>query len=381
MAPNAQPAVTWGRRVWTAIGIILLGIGAVFAASQVSVILVAVILALFPAAVLEPVASRLRSTRLPNALTAVALLLALFAVIAGLLTFITAALVEQWEELADSMVSGLEELDQAITWDALPGDFTGLGDLATQAGSALMEGGGLAAGAETVTSAATGLVAVALFFYLKDGPRIWRGLLEFVPARHQQRTDLVAVQAFWTVGAYFRAQLLIALVDAVLIGIGLWILGIPLVLPLAVLIFIGGLFPIVGAVVTGAIAVAVALADQGLVVALIALAIVVGVQQLESNLLQPVIQRRVIFLHPLVIILAITAGSILMGVLGAFLAVPVAAVIARIVDNVRGRPFPAGPGSVSRNEKDHEKEDEKDDGAGDHAQQKTTAGVTRAHPE
>src|SRR5699024_8797293 len=101
-------------------------------------------------------------------------------------------------------------------------------------------------------------------------------------------------------GAYFRAQLLVALIDAVLIGIGLWILGVPLVLPLAALIFLGGLFPIVGAIVAGAIAVVVALADQGPVIALITLAIVIGVQQLESNILEPIIHRRVIQLHPLV---------------------------------------------------------------------------------
>lgn len=366
MTADPKPAVTWGRRVWTAIGIIVLGVGLAFAASQVSVILVAVVLALFPAALLDPVAGRLRGTRMPNVLTAIVLLLALFTVIGGLVTFITAALVDQWDEIADSVVSGLEELDQAINWDSLPGDFSGLSDLASQAGSAVLEGGGgLAEGAGTVTTVATGtvLLLVALFFYLKDGPRIWHGVLEFVPARHQGRADLLAGQAFWTVGAYFRAQLLVAFVDAVFIGIGLLILGVPLAMPLAILVFIGGLFPIVGAIVTGFIAVIVALADQGLVVALIVLGLVVLVQQLESNVLQPVIQRRVIFLHPLVIILSITAGSVLMGVLGAFLAVPVAAVIARVVDYFRGRPFPGGPGS----EPDHgdDEEPEADDDAAD----------------
>src|SRR5690606_8442540 len=123
----------------------------------------------------------------------------------------------------------------------------------------------------------------------------------------------------------------------------LWILGVPLVLPLAVLVFLGGLIPIVGAVASGAVAVVVALADQGPVTALLVLGVVLLVQQLEGNLLEPLIQSRTIKLHPLLIILAVTAGGVLMGVLGAFLAVPLAAVVARVVDNLRGRAPEAGP--------------------------------------
>jgi putative heme transporter len=113
------------------------------------------------------------------------------------------------------------------------------------------------------------------------------------------------------------------------------ILGVPLALPLAVLVFFGGLFPIVGAVVTGALAVLVALADQGLTVALIVAGLVLAVQQLESNVLEPVILGRAIHLHPIVVLTSITAGATLIGILGAFLAVPVAAVISEIVDELR----------------------------------------------
>lgn len=363
MTQDPSRTGTLGRRVWTAIGIILLVIGLVLLASQVNVILTAVILALFPAALLDPLAIRLRRTRLPNSLVALLLILALLAGIGAILAFVTIALINQWEQIAESVVSGLQQLDQAIDWNALPGDFQGVSDVASRAGSALMEGGGgaLAAGAGTVGNIGTAavLLVVALFFYFKDGSRIWEGIAQFVPSRYKDRVDLLGAQAFWTVGAYFRAQLLVALIDAVLIGIGLWILGVPLVLPLAALIFLGGLFPIVGAIVAGAIAVVVALADQGPVIALITLAIVIGVQQLESNILEPIIHRRVIQLHPLVIILAITAGGVTMGILGAFLAVPVAAVIGRVVDYFSGRPFPSGPGS--------EQKDDDGGGAGEEA--------------
>ncbi|MEX0657943.1 MAG: AI-2E family transporter, partial [Egibacteraceae bacterium] len=127
-----------------------------------------------------------------------------------------------------------------------------------------------------------------------------------------------------TLGRYFRGQLLVAAVDAVLIGLGLLLLGIPLAVPLAVLIFFGGLFPIVGAVTSGVVAVLVALADAGLATALIVLGLIVAVQQLESNVLEPVVLGKTLALHPLMVLLAITAGAVTLGVLGAFLAVPVA---------------------------------------------------------
>jgi hypothetical protein len=136
----------------------------------------------------------------------------------------------------------------------------------------------------------------------------------------------VGEQAWLTLGAFFRGQLLIALVDAVAIGIGLALLRVPLALPLAVVVFFGGLFPIVGAVTAGALAVLVALAHGGLGLGLVVLALIVGVQQLEGNVLEPFILGHVVKLHPLIVVLAVTAGAITFGVLGAFLAVPVVAV-------------------------------------------------------
>jgi putative heme transporter len=196
------------------------------------------------------------------------------------------------------------------------------------------------------------LMLVTLFFFLKDGQRLTDGVISTAPPRHRRRLTEVAQRAWDTVGSYFRGQLLVALVDAVFIGIGLLILGVPLALPLAVLIFFGGLFPIVGAVTTGALAVLVALADAGPVTALIVLGLVLLVQQLESNVLEPLILGHVISLHPLVILLAITTGAVTLGILGAFLAVPVTATIARIIDYVRedqpeGARHPADDRSVT----------------------------------
>ena len=353
MPQEPSRAVLWGLRVWTAIGISILVIGLVYVSSQVSLILTPFVLALFPAALLDPVAGRLRATRVPNAVVALVLVLVLVASLGGAAAFITVALVDQLPAIIDSVVEGLDQLERRVDWAVLPGDVDSVSDLVARAGTALASGEVLTRGllaAEAVGGFVTGLVLmlVTLFFFFKDGRGIWAAFLDFVPHRHQARVDVIAAQSFWTIGAFLRAQLLVALVDAVFIGLGLWALGVPLVVPLSVLVFVGGLVPIVGGFVSGSVAVVVALADRGPLVALLVLGVVLVVQQLEGNVLEPYIQGQIISLHPLVIILAVAAGSILMGILGAFLAVPVAAVVARLVDNLRGRPPAAGPQSPRR---------------------------------
>ena len=130
---------------------------------------------------------------------------------------------------------------------------------------------------------------------------------------------------------YIRGTALIAAIDATLIGIGIWLLGVPLALPLAVLVFLGGFVPFVGATLSGLVAVLVAFADEGWEIALVTLAIVIGVQLVEGNFLQPIIQSRTVDLHPAVILLAVAAGGSLFGILGAYLAVPVTAVVFALV--------------------------------------------------
>nr|MBA2578793.1 AI-2E family transporter [Euzebyaceae bacterium] len=157
------------------------------------------------------------------------------------------------------------------------------------------------------------------------------------PRRARADAEAIGARVWFTIGAYIRGQLVIAVVDAVLIGLGLWIVGVPLALPLAVLVFFGGLFPIVGAVAAGIVAVLVALATGGLTSALIVLAIVVAVQQVEGHLLAPIVLGKATELHPVAVIAALTAGAVLLGVLGAFLAVPIAASATRAVGYLRTR--------------------------------------------
>jgi putative heme transporter len=337
-----------GRRAWALIGLLAVTAVVLLSVQRLSLLVVAVVLALFPAALLSPLSQRLRASRIPDGLGAVLLVLGL------LLAFVVPAWVilpmfaAEVSDLQTALSRGLDQLRETVDWSRLPGSPEGPRELISSAVSALASGGlvdqSLAA-AQVLLSFGAGLVLliVTLFFLVKDGSRIGRAVLEAVPAQHRPTAYRLGVEAWWTLGAYLRGQLLVALVDAVFIGLGLWVLGVPLALPLAVLVFFGALFPIVGAFVSGLVAVLVALAENGLLTAVLTLVLIVVVQQLEGNLLQPVIMGSIVSLHPLVIILVVTGGGLLLGVLGAFVAVPLAAILARVVDYLRGRSPAAGP--------------------------------------
>ena len=174
-----------------------------------------------------------------------------------------------------------------------------------------------------------------VFFFLKDGPRFVPWLSAQTGPRAARHVAALSYKTWDTLSEFIRQQALVGFIDAFFIGLGLWILGVPLVLPLAVLTFFGGFIPIIGAFVAGAFAVLIALVSNGFTTALIVLGIVILVQQIEGNVLQPIIQGRGFNLHAGVVILAVTAGSSLAGIIGAFLSVPIAALIAVIYRYVR----------------------------------------------
>jgi predicted PurR-regulated permease PerM len=176
---------------------------------------------------------------------------------------------------------------------------------------------------------------VAVFFYVKDGDRIAGWLRGLFPPRHQDDASVIGAEVWSAVAGYIRGQAMIATVDGVLVAIGLLILGIPLAITLGVVVFVGAFVPTVGSIVAGAIAVAVALVTEGLVPAVITLAIIVGVQQLEGNILAPVVLGHELHLHPLAVLATITAGAILLGPFGAIVAVPLAASVTRAARYLR----------------------------------------------
>jgi putative heme transporter len=345
-----------GRRAWAAVGITGVLVLVFLLLREVSILVTPLVVAMFPAAVLTPVASWLKRKGVPGAVAALLLLLALLAVLGLGLWFVVPQFVGQVPELVDSVQEAFSDLEAFLAGAPVPLPFDigdgGLAAAAQQAVDSFDAGAGEVVGqgldlVTRVVDLGTALLVflVALFFYLRDGDRIWAGVTSLLPRTTRRHVRRASGQLWWTLGAYFRAQMLVALVDAVAIGIGLLVLGVPLALPLALLVFFGGFFPIVGAFASGIVAVLVALADQGLGTALLVLGLVLLVQQAEGNLLEPLIISPILQLHPFAVILAVSAGAVTYGVLGAFLAVPLAACLGRVVDYLRGRRPAAGPGS------------------------------------
>ncbi|MET3805951.1 putative PurR-regulated permease PerM [Nakamurella sp. UYEF19] len=300
-------------------------------------ILLPIVLALFVASVLWPTTAWLRNHRWPPALAASVVLLAALLVVGAAIALIIPSVIDQAPEIATRATDGLDQVQKWLSGPPVnlnADQISGAVDsLATQLQSSASS---IAAGVFAGVTSAIGLlitVATALilvFFFLKDGPRFLPWLVKSVGERAGRPLSEVLMRCWAVVGSFIRTQALVSLIDAVLIGGGLLGLGVPLALPLAVLTFFGGFIPIVGAFVAGAIAVLVALVTKSLTTALIVLMIIIVVQQLEGNVLQPLLQSRTMNLHAAVVLLAVTIGSTLYGITGAFLAVPVVAVVSEI---------------------------------------------------
>lgn len=342
MAPplTDNHVVRAGVVAWAVVGIVVLVALAGLLVAELRFVVVPLVIALFPAALLTPLVQRLRARGVRPALAALVVLLGFVVGLVGVLGAIGWLVAGELGQVLDTIETSYDDIREWAR-DTFEASLPPLDQLRDTAGEWARGEQGLQARATSAAAStlevASGLLfgLLALFFYLKDGRRIAAWVASLFPrsARH----DVVEIERrVWrTLGAYFRGQLLIAAIDAVFIGIGLLVLGVPLALPLAVLVFIGGLFPIVGAFVAGGVAVLVALADGGAGLALAVLGVNVVVQQIEGNVLEPLIMGRATELHPLAVITAVAAGGLALGILGAFLAVPVTASVARVAGYLR----------------------------------------------
>lgn len=336
-----RPTLRLGRYGWALVGIALALAVIGWVLTQISIIVVPVLLALFPAAVLAPVERWLEDRGLnPTVATSLTLLAAVL-VAAGVGALLAGRIGDQAGELADSLQAGYEDLRDRLAEGAFGLPPVEVGDLLDQAQEAL-SGSGITGQALDAASRTARLLTelavllITLFFFLRDGGKIAAWARDLFPRAVRADIEEVGNRVWQAVGGYIRGQTVIALVDALLIGIGLVILDVPLAFVLAFLVFVGAYIPVVGALLSGTIAVLVAL-TQSLVTALIVLALIVGVQQLEGNVLSPIVMRRAIEIHPLAVVLALTVGGALFGVLGALLSLPVAASIYRIGVYLRER--------------------------------------------
>ena len=331
--------ITWCAR-WS-LRLVLVAAGAVLIWLLIGAlwsIVLPVVLAVILATVLWPPTALLRRHRFPPALAAATVLLAGMVVLAGLVTLITTSVSGSIPQITTSATTGIQAIQQWLSGPPLNLAQSQL-DAALQSATAQLQQSVSAITTSVLTgvgSVASGVITALLtlvlaFLFVKDGPRFLPWLRAVAGEGAGGHIAEVLRRVWKTVGEFIRVQAVVALVDAVLIGLGLVVLGVPLAIPLAVLTFLGGFVPIVGALVAGALSVLVALVSNGFTTALIVLVLVVVVQQLEGNVLQPVLQGRSLRLHAAVVLLAVTAGSTLYGIAGAFLSVPVVAAAAVVV--------------------------------------------------
>jgi putative heme transporter len=325
--------------------LLLAGVTAMVAwvVARLQVVVVPVLLSFLIATILVPPADALRRRGVPSALATVLVMLLAAGVVAALFALVIPSLVSQFDDVgryaqqgADDVVGWLvsgplgidrQDIDQAV------GDAVQYAkDNAGQISGGLIAGVGLVA--ELVTGALLSIVIV--FFFVHDGRALWDWTVRLFPSRHRDPIDAAGHRAWDSVSGYARGVAVIAVVDSVLIGLALAIIGVPLVIPLATLVFLGAFVPLVGATVSGAVAALVALITGGVVEASVVVAVIVVIQQLEGDLLYPVIVGRAVSLHGLAILLILTVGSLVAGLVGALLAVPVAAALWTAVKPLAG---------------------------------------------
>ncbi|HKV22060.1 MAG TPA: AI-2E family transporter [Mycobacterium sp.] len=327
--PLIRKAAAWA---WRLLVIIALAVAVLWVVRRLELIVVPVALALMVSALMIPAVDFLDRRGAPRGGAVALVLLTGMALVGGILTFVVSQFVTGLPGLVEQVT---QSIDSTRAW-LINGPMHLSADQINNAGNSAIEAirnnqakltSGALSTAATVTEIVTGalLTLFTVIFFLHGGRNIWQFVTQIFPENVRGRVRDAGSAGFHSLIGYVRATFLVALVDAVGIGTGLAIMGIPLALPLASLVFLGAFIPLVGAVVAGFLAVVVALLAKGFIYALITLALIIAVQQLEGHVLQPLVMGRAVSVHPLAVVLAIAAGSVLAGIVGALLAVPIVA--------------------------------------------------------
>lgn len=318
--------------------------------AYLSTVTVPIAIALLLAALLMPAKNWLVRRGMNGVLATVGVFVGGLIAVIGLITLVVQQFVRGAPMLAEQATGGLDEIRAWLSdlgWDISDAQLDGWFDTTTtwiSDNSDKITSGALSTAVSAGHFFAGFLLALfTLFFFLKDGPLIWHWLLQFAPAQSRGALNGAAERSWETLGGYVKATALVALVDAVGIGIGLLILQVPLALPLAALVFLSSFIPMIGATLSGAVAVLIALVTVSPLTALLTLGVVLLVQQLESNLLQPLLLGKAVKVHPLAVILAIAAGALTAGITGALLAVPLAAAANAAVSYLHRKPADPEP--------------------------------------
>ncbi|WP_030553351.1 AI-2E family transporter [Streptomyces exfoliatus] len=331
------------RRVaaWCAVLLLVAGVAAVgiWLCVVFKTAVTPVLLAILGTALLGPLYRRLLRMKVRKSLAAALTVVAVLTVVGGATYIVVVALIETGDQIIASLRQAATDIAKHLGAAG-----TSLDDLAKNARTLLERFGGTAAsgvisGLSVVGEVlATAVLALLLiFFFLRDSDRAAGALRSLVPAVTGDLVEAMARRAFEAVEGFMRGTTLVALVDALLIGVGLVVLDVPGAVGLAALVFVTAYIPYLGAFLSGAVAVLVALADRGFAIALWVLAIVLAVQVIEGNVLQPVVQSRTVQMHPAAVMLAITAGASVAGVLGMLLAVPLTAAVTGVLSELKAR--------------------------------------------
>ena len=346
--PNAvQIAASWSWRFIAIIGAIAV---AVLLVIQLSFLVVPLLIAVLLSVLATPIAQWLRKRKVPGWLATLLTLVVLLSAVIGLVWLVVQQVVQDWSTLQersikayDDFIVFLLESPLHVTEDQL-NDF--LGELAIQLD---LNSAWILSGALSISSSVgsvlvgTGIALFALIFFVHDGERISRWIINLLPNDARAPVAGASYRGWATLTNFVTVQIFVAVIDAVGIGLGAFFLGLPLVVPIAVAVFLGAFVPIVGAFVAGGLAAFVALVYAGPVAALIMVIIVLAVQQIEGQILQPLVMGRAVQVHPLGVVLAVAAGGFLAGIPGVLFAVPVVAYLNVFVGYLHRREWVSDP--------------------------------------
>ncbi|MBU4464934.1 MAG: AI-2E family transporter [Actinobacteria bacterium] len=322
-----------GIRAIQIIVVVAVAAGIIFAIQQLTIVTIPLVLALILASAFAPVMRWMRGRGIPSLLATGITLFGIVVLLGAVAWLIVWAVNDQWDDLATQAQNGFANV---VSWVQTLPFYDSVASQLDSGAAAIRDfvtsaqfGSGALAGVSAIANFATGLVlmVVVLFFFLKDGPQMWEFLLRPFRGESYERARRIGDKTVSVLGSYIRGTAMVAAVDAIGILIGLLILQVPLAVPLAVLVFLLAFIPIVGATLAGILAALVALVANGPVNALFVVAVVVAVNQLEGNFLQPVLMGRSMKLHAFVILVALTVGTVLGGIVGAVLAVPITAAV------------------------------------------------------
>ncbi|WP_405761319.1 AI-2E family transporter [Streptomyces sp. NBC_01420] len=345
--PDPVAAIPWGMRVAAEAGWRLLVLAGTLwvlmrVISAVQLVVLAFVAALLVTALLQPTVARLRRYGLPRGLATAVTAVSGFVIMGLVGWFVVWQVMDNIDTLSEKVTKGIEDLKNwllaspfHVTDKQINNIAKNLSDTVGTNTEAITSAGlqGVTVVVEFMTGAL--LAMFSTLFLLYDGARIWQWVLKLVPAQARPGVAGAGPRAWRTLTAYVRGTVIVALIDAIFIGLGIYFLDVPMAVPLAVFIFLFAFIPLVGAVVSGALAVVVALVTDGVFTALMVLAVVLAVQQIEGHILQPFILGRAVRVHPLAVVLSVAAGGMIAGIGGAVVAVPLVAVTNTVVGYLR----------------------------------------------